>query len=58
MSPQYGTNTLDPTEKIRIARTGLNRWAIDADLYDIQFEGTVSFSDSTVISNTRKRMLN
>ena len=58
MSPQYGTNNLDPSEKIRIARTGLNRWAIDADLYDLQFEGTVSFTDSTVISTTRKRMLN
>lgn len=58
MSPQYGTNSLDPSEKIRIARTGLNRWAVEADLYDLQFEGTVSFSDSTAISTTRKRMLN
>jgi hypothetical protein len=56
MSPQYGTNNLDPSEKIRIASTGLNRWAIDADLYDVQFEGTVSFTDSTVISKTRKHM--
>lgn len=56
MSPQYGTNNLDPTEKITIARTGLKRWAVEADLYDLQFEGTVSLTDSTVISNTRKHM--
>jgi hypothetical protein len=58
MSPQYGTNNLDPTEKITIARTGLNRWAIEADLYDFQFEGIVSLTDSTVMSTKRKRMLN
>ena len=56
MSPQYGTNNLDSTEKITIARTGLNRWAVEADLYDLQFEGTVSLTDSMVLSNTRKHM--
>jgi hypothetical protein len=56
MSPQYGTNNLDPTEKITIARTALNRWAVDADLYDLQFEGTFSLTDSMAISNTRKQM--
>ena len=56
MSPQYGTNNLDPTEKITIARAALNRWVVEADLYDLQFEGTVSLTDSMVISNTRKHM--
>ena len=58
MSPQYGTNKLDPTEKITIAKTALNQWVVDADLYDVQFEGTVSFTDSTVISSTRKHLYN
>lgn len=56
MSPQYGTNNLDPTEKITIARTALNRWRVEADQYDLQFEGTVSLTDSMVLSNTRKHM--
>lgn len=50
-SPKYGTNPLGKEEKIEIKRKGKNRWQIDSDLIDFQFNGEFSFSDSLKVTN-------
>jgi hypothetical protein len=50
-SPRYGTNPLDKDEQIEIRKTGNNRWEINCDLEDFQFNGEFSFADSSLVIN-------
>jgi hypothetical protein len=58
MSPQYGVNDLNPSEKIEIKKLTSNRWRVKSDLEDFQFEGEFSFADSSAITSKHKQMLN
>ena len=58
ISPQYGVNELNPSEKLEIKKITSNRWKVVSELEDFQFEAEFSFADSSIITSRHRQMLN